>query len=51
MRPILEATNEDIAAIYAYLTVTNPRPGAAAAARGRGAWRRRRALPPGPVVA
>jgi len=49
MRPILEATNEDIAAIYAYLGLTNP-----AGNRGGGAGRGRGAgpaLPPGPVVA
>jgi quinoprotein glucose dehydrogenase len=49
MRPILEATNEDVAAIYSYLALTNP-----AGNRGGGAGRGGVAgpeLPPGPVVA
>ena len=47
MRPILDATNEEIAAIYAYLASTNPN-----AARGGGAGRGRGAgpVPPSSVV-
>lgn len=47
MRPILDVTNEDIRAIYAWLTVMNPA-GRGGAGRGRGAGV---PLPPGPVVA
>ena len=48
MRPILDATNEDIQAIYQYLTITNP-----AGRRGGGGGRGGMTLnlPPGPVVA
>jgi quinoprotein glucose dehydrogenase len=47
MRPILDVTNEDIAAIHAYLTITNPA-GRGGGNRGRGPAM---VLPPGPVVA
>ncbi len=47
MRPILDATNEDIAAIYAWLQQTNPAGRGSNVARGRVFG----ALPPGPVVA
>ena len=47
MRPILDATNEEIAAIHAYLTITNPA-GRGGGNRGRGPAM---VLPPGPVVA
>src|SRR4029079_11336477 len=46
MRAIVDATNEEISAIYAWFQQTNPqRGGSNAAAVGRGV------LPPGPVVA
>src|SRR5262245_12385127 len=48
MRPILDATNEEIQAIYAYLTITNPAGRGGAAGRGRVGGP---PLPPGPVVA
>jgi hypothetical protein len=52
MRPILDASNEEIRAIYSYLTVTNPfgRGGGGGGGRGRGRGNAV-ALPPGPVVA
>ena len=49
MRPILDATNEDIAAIHAYLTITNP--GRVVAAAVVAAAAGAASLPPGPVVA
>jgi quinoprotein glucose dehydrogenase len=48
MRPILDATNEEIRAIHAFLTITNPA-GRGGGGRGRGG--RGGPLPPGPVVA
>ena len=51
MRPILDATNEEIRAIYAFLSVTNPAGrGGGGGGRGRGGGRGA-PLPPGPVVA
>jgi quinoprotein glucose dehydrogenase len=48
MRPILDATNEEIAAMYAWFQTTNPAGrGGSNAARGGGAA----TFPPGPVVA
>ena len=48
MRPILDATNEEIAAIYAWLAQTNPAGRGSAVGRGAAAGM---TLPPGPVVA
>jgi quinoprotein glucose dehydrogenase len=51
MRPILDASNEEIRAIFTYLQVTNPTGfGGGGRGRGRGAGRGA-PLPPGPVVA
>ena len=49
MRPILDASNEEIKAIHSYLTVTNPF-GRGGGGRGRGRGANAPALPPGPVV-
>jgi quinoprotein glucose dehydrogenase len=54
MRPILDASNEEIRAIHSYLAVTNPfgRGGGGAGGGGRGRGRGNAApLPEGPVVA
>jgi quinoprotein glucose dehydrogenase len=53
MRPILDASNEDIRAIFTYLQITNPNGfgGGGGRGRGRGAGRGGPPLPPGPVVA
>jgi quinoprotein glucose dehydrogenase len=52
MRPIVDASNEDIRAIYTYLQATNPAGfGGGGRGRGRGAGRGAPPLPPGPVVA
>ena len=53
MRPILDASNEEIQAMFAYLQITNPyggRGGGGGGGRGRGAGPST-PLPPGPVVA
>jgi quinoprotein glucose dehydrogenase len=54
MRPILDASNEEIRAIFAYLQLTNPYGqrggGGGGRGRGRGAGSNE-PLPPGPVVA
>ena len=51
MRPIVDATNEEIKAIHSYLQVTNPF-GRGGGGRGRGrGGANAPALPPGPVVA
>jgi quinoprotein glucose dehydrogenase len=51
MRPILDASNEEIKAIHSYLQVTNPfgRGGGGGGGRGRGRGNAPE-LPPGPVV-
>jgi quinoprotein glucose dehydrogenase len=53
MRPIVDASNEDIRAIFTYLQITNPNGfgGGGGRGRGRGAGRGGPPLPPGPVVA
>ena len=53
MRPILDATNEEIAAMYAYIGTLNPAAGrrGGGARGGRGAGGGGAPLPPGPVVA
>ena len=52
MRPIVDASNEDIRAMYTYLQATNPA-GFGGGGRGRGGrgGGRGAPLPPGPVVA
>ena len=51
MRPILDASNEEIRAIFAFLSITNPNGrGGGGGGRGRGG-RGAPPLPPGPVVA
>src|SRR6476659_817768 len=51
MRPILDASNEEIQAIFAFLSITNPNGrGGGGGGRGRGG-RGAPPLPPGPVVA
>ena len=53
MRPIVDATNEDIRAIYTFLQATNPAGFGGGGGRGRGGrgGGRGAPLPPGPVVA
>jgi quinoprotein glucose dehydrogenase len=52
MRPIVDASNEEIRAIHAYLTITNPYGGRGGGGRGRGRGAGPSIpLPPGPVVA
>ena len=51
MRPILDASNEEIRAIYTYLRSTNPAGRGGGGGRGRGGGRGGAPLPPGPVVA
>jgi quinoprotein glucose dehydrogenase len=54
MRPILDASNEEIRAIHAYLAATNPYGGRGGGGRGGGRGRGAGSnvpLPPGPVVA
>jgi quinoprotein glucose dehydrogenase len=50
MRPILDLTNEEIEAVYAYLRSTKPAAGRGGGGGGRGGGRGA-PLPPGPVVA
>jgi quinoprotein glucose dehydrogenase len=55
MRPIVDASNEDIQAIFTYLQITNPAGfgggGGGRGRGGRGGGRGGAPLPPGPVVA
>jgi quinoprotein glucose dehydrogenase len=50
MRPIVDASNEEIRAIHAFLQITNPN-GRGGGGGGRGRGGRGAPLPPGPVVA
>jgi quinoprotein glucose dehydrogenase len=50
MRPILDVTNEEIAAIHAYFAITNPAGRGGGGGRGRGGGPAP-VYPPGPVVA
>jgi len=51
MRPILDVSTEEIRAIHAYLSITNPAGRGGGGGRGRGGGRGLPPLPPGPVVA
>jgi glucose dehydrogenase len=51
MRPIVDASNEEIHAIYTYLQITNPNAFGGGGGRGRGRGGPNLPLPPGPVIA